>query len=80
MKKLLKSEICGSVNRAWNPHVAENWLKSQTFRLKKKKKKHKRKRASGKRKTHFPNAPLVSSTKYKADPIIQIDSLGLHFA
>ena len=77
MKKLLKSEICGSVNRAWDPHVAENWLKSQTFRLKKK---HKRKRASGKRKTHFPNAPLVSSTKYKAYRIIQIDSLGLHFA
>ena len=36
MKKLLKSEICGSVNSAWNPHVAENLLKSQTFQLKKK--------------------------------------------
>ena len=37
MKKLLKSEICESVNSVWDPHVAENWLKSQTFRLKKKK-------------------------------------------
>ena len=37
MKKLLKSEICGSVNSARDPHVTENWLKSQTFRLKKKK-------------------------------------------
>ena len=54
MKKLLKSEICGSVNSARDPHVAENWLKSQIFRLKKKGRK--RKRASGKRKTHFPNA------------------------
>ena len=41
MKKLLKSEIYGSVNSAWDPHVAENWLKSQTFLLKKKKKKAK---------------------------------------
>ena len=39
MKKLLKSEICGSVNSTQNPHVAENQLKSQAFRLKKKKKK-----------------------------------------
>ena len=38
MKKLLKSEICGSVNSALDLHVAENWLKSQTFRFKKKKK------------------------------------------
>ena len=38
MKKLLKSEICGSMNNARDPHMAENWLKSQTFRLKKKKK------------------------------------------
>ena len=37
MKKLLKSEICESVNSVWDPHVAENWLKSQTFRQKKKK-------------------------------------------
>ena len=36
MKKLLKSEICGSMNSARDPHVAENWLKSQTFQLKKK--------------------------------------------
>ena len=56
MKKLLKSEICGFVNSARDLHVAENWLKSQTFRLKKKKKKEKRKRA-GKRKTHFLNVP-----------------------
>ena len=42
MKKLLKSKICGSVNSARDPRVAENWLKSQTFRLKKKKsEKHK---------------------------------------
>ena len=41
MKKLLKSEICGSMNSARDSHVAENWLKSQTFRLKKKKKKKK---------------------------------------
>ena len=47
MKKLLKSEICGSMNSARNPHIAENWLKSQTFRLKKKR--QKRKRASRKR-------------------------------
>ena len=38
MKKLLKSEICGSVNSTQDPHVAENQLKSQAFRLKKKKK------------------------------------------
>ena len=36
MKKLLKSEICGFVNSARDPYVVENWLKSQTFRLKKK--------------------------------------------
>ena len=36
MKKLLKSEICGSMNSVRDPYVAENWLKSQTFRLKKK--------------------------------------------
>ena len=28
---------CGSINSAQNPHVSENWLKNQTFRLKKKK-------------------------------------------
>ena len=38
MKKLLKSEICGYMNNARDPHMAENWLKSQTFRLNKKKK------------------------------------------
>ena len=37
MKKLLKNEICGSGNSVQDPYVAENWLKSQTFRLKKKK-------------------------------------------
>ena len=36
MKKLLKSEICGSMNSVRDPYVAENWLKSLTFRLKKK--------------------------------------------
>ena len=39
MKKLLKNEICGSMNNARDSHVTENWLKSQKFRLKKKKKK-----------------------------------------
>ena len=56
MKKLLKSEIRESVNSARDSHVAENWLKSQTFRLKKKKR-QKRKRVSRKRKMRFPNAP-----------------------
>ena len=37
MKKLLKSEICESMNSAQDPHVTENWLKSQKFLLKKKK-------------------------------------------
>ena len=37
MKKLRKSEICGFVNSARDPDVAENWLKSQTFWLLKKK-------------------------------------------
>ena len=37
MKKLLKSEIYWPVNSIQDPYVAENWLKSQTFRLKKKK-------------------------------------------
>ena len=54
MKKLLKSEICGTVNNIRDPHVAENWLKSQNFRLKKEKKKKKKEcknaNASGKRK------------------------------
>ena len=45
MKKLLKSEIRGSVNSTRDLHVTENWLKSQIFRLKKKKKRgQKRKR------------------------------------
>ena len=39
MKKLLKNEICGSINSTQDPQVAENQLKSQAFRLKKKKKK-----------------------------------------
>ena len=52
MKKLLKSKICGSLNSTRDPHVAENWLKSQTFWLKKKKKKDRNANASGKRKTH----------------------------
>ena len=37
MKNLLKSEIYWSVNSIQDPYVTENWLKSQTFRLKKKK-------------------------------------------
>ena len=44
MKKLMKSEICESVNSAWDLHVAENWLKSQTFWQKKKKRKKKKSR------------------------------------
>ena len=61
MKKLLKSKICGSVNSAQDPHVAENWLKSQTFQLKKKRK-DRNANASGKRKMHFPNVPLNTIT------------------
>ena len=59
MKKLLKSEICGSVNSAQDPYVIENLLKSQTFLLKKKKKKNKDKNANTSRKckTCFPNIP-----------------------
>ena len=57
MKKLLKSEIYGSMNSARDSHMVENWLKSQTFWLKKKKKREKRKRAYGKHKTCFPNVP-----------------------
>ena len=49
MKKLLKSEICGSVNSARNPYVAENGLKSQNFQLKKKKKAKRKRLASAKR-------------------------------
>ena len=49
MKKLLKSEICRSVNSALNPHMVVNGLKSQTFRLKKKKKKEGETQMSGKR-------------------------------
>ena len=56
MKKLLQSIICGSVNSARDPHVAENWLKSQTFRLKKKS--EKRKHASGKCVT-YPKALIL---------------------
>ena len=39
MKKLLKSEVCGSREQYIGPTcVAEKWLKSQIVRLKKKKK------------------------------------------
>ena len=44
MKKLVKSEIYGSVNSTWDPHMTENLLKSQTFRQRKKKKKERQKR------------------------------------
>ena len=44
IKKLLKSEICRSVNSVRDPHVAENWWKNQTFLLKKKNKKQRQKR------------------------------------
>ena len=38
MKKLLKSEVCGSREQYIGPTcVAEKWLKSQILRLKKKK-------------------------------------------
>ena len=47
MKKLLKSEICRSVNSALNPHMVVNGLKSQTFRLKKKKKKREKRKRLG---------------------------------
>ena len=33
MKQLLKSEVCGSVNSAWDPMMCWKWLKSQNFRL-----------------------------------------------
>ena len=51
MKKLLKSEIFGSINSTQDPHGAENQLKSQAFQLKKKKKKKecRNANASGKR-------------------------------
>ena len=52
MKKLLKSEICGSVNITRDAHVAENWLKGQTFRLKKKKKKVEMRSAKRASQTH----------------------------
>ena len=40
MKKLLKSEVCGSHEQYTEPtSVAEKWLKSQIVQLKKKKKK-----------------------------------------
>ena len=56
MKKLLKSKIYWSVNNIQDLYVAENWLKSQTFQLKKKR--AETKRVSGKHKTRFPNAHL----------------------
>ena len=38
MKKLLKSEVCGSREQYTEPtNVAEKWLKSQIVQLKKKK-------------------------------------------
>ena len=49
MKKLIKSDICGSVNSA-RMHCSR--LKSQPLRLKAKKKKKKRKRKK-KAETHF---------------------------
>ena len=51
MKKLLKNEICGSVNSV-RRKVKKLWLKRE--KKKKKKKKLKRKHAFGKR---FPNTP-----------------------
>ena len=40
MKKLLKSEVCGSREQYTEPtSVAEKWLESQIVQLKKKKKK-----------------------------------------
>ena len=49
MKNLMKSEICGSVNNARDPHVTENWLKSQKFQFKQQqKKRQKRKHMFGK--------------------------------
>ena len=56
MKKLLKSEICGSVNSA---HRALFTEKVKFFSSKKKKKK-KRKTCVWEAQTRFPNAPLVS--------------------
>ena len=56
MKKLLKSEICGSVNSA---HRALFTEKVKYFSSKKKKKK-KRKTCVWEAQTRFPNAPLVS--------------------
>ena len=55
MKKLQKSEICGSVNSERDPHVTKNWLKSQTFRLKTK----------TKMETHLGNAKRASQTYLK---------------
>ena len=31
MKKLLKSEVCGSCNSTRNPQTNEKWLKSQKY-------------------------------------------------
>ena len=59
MKKLLKSKICGSLNSTRDPHVAENWLKSQTFWLKKKKKQ----RQKRKRVWEAQNAPTHTVTQ-----------------
>ena len=41
-KKVAENKIYGTVNSARDPHVAENLLKSQTFRIKKKKKRGER--------------------------------------
>ena len=62
MKKLLKNEICGSVNSTQDPHVAENQLKSQAFRLKKKKKIKKR---NAETQTRLGSAKRASQTHSK---------------
>ena len=68
MKKLLKSEVCGSREQYTKPtSVAEKWLESQIVQLKKKKKKGwKRKRPTWTRKqnTHLEIINPQSSTSY----------------
>ena len=73
MKKLLKSKIYGSMNRAQNPHVAENWLKSQTFRQKKEKKKKKEGRNANGLQTHtLTTATMPNSYVSFRDSTIQL--------
>ena len=72
MKKLLKSEVCGSVNSTRDPLMCWKWLKSQNFRLlfmhstwtvalspisREKKKKKKGKRKRGKRRRRIQLNP-----------------------